>query len=194
MTRAADVARFRAVFGDNYSLLLAYAVRRVDVYDDAKDVVADVFAVAWRRWEAVPDDAVEQRMWLYGIARRVLSNRHRSDVRLSRLRSRLASAAREVVPDHASNDDESDLALAVEALNSLADADREILLLSLWEELTPGQIATVVGRSSAIVSVRLHRAKARLRKEFELLVKDPVDGGHVLGERAHGDTAPETTQ
>lgn len=194
MKRAADVGRFRTLFDDNYSSLLAYAVRRVDSYEDAKDVVADVFTVAWRRWEAVPDDAAEQRMWLYGVARRVLSNRHRSDIRVSRLYSRLASAAREVVPDHASNDDASDLALVVEALNTLAATDREILLLSLWEDLTPGQIATVVGRSSASVSVRLHRAKARLRKKFELLVKDPVGGGHVLDKRAHGDTAPETTQ
>ncbi len=193
MTDAADVGRFRVLFDDNYSSLLAYAVRRVDSYEDAKDVVADVFAVAWRRWDAVPDDAVEQRMWLYGVARRVLSNRHRSDVRVSRLYSRLASAAREVVPDHAANDDDSDLALAVEALNTLEAADREILLLSLWEELAPGQIATVVGKTGAIVSVRLHRAKARLRKEFQLLVKDPVGDGHVLGERAHGDAAPETT-
>lgn len=193
MTRAADVVRFRVLFDDNYSSLLAYAARRVVLYEDAKDVVADVFVVAWRRRATVPDDSVEQRMWLYGVARRILSNQHRSELRLTRLYGRVASAAFEVVPDHASSDDGSDLTVAVEALNALTADDREILLLSLWEDLTPGQIATVMGRSSALVSVRLHRAKVRLRKEFDRLVKDRVGGGHVLDERAHGDAAPEAT-
>jgi RNA polymerase sigma-70 factor, ECF subfamily len=118
MRRDNDVVRFRILFEDNYSALLAYAARRVVSYEDAKDAVADVFTVAWRRWEAVPDNSEDQRMWLYGVARRVLSNRHRSELRLARLTSRLAGAAIAVAPDHASDDDEPDLARAVEALNT----------------------------------------------------------------------------
>lgn len=187
------VAQFRVLFDDNYSLLLSYSLRRVVSLEDARDVVADVFTVAWRRWDSLPDDPVEQRMWLYGVARRVVSNRHRTEIRLSRLNDRLAGVALEVESDHAASDDGADLASAVRALNALSRDDREILLLSLWEDLTPSQIAAVMGRSASNVSVRLHRAKARLRKEFLRQVKEPAAGGHVIDRRAHGDVAPETT-
>jgi len=132
-------------------------------------------------------------MWLYGVARRVVSNRHRTEIRLTRLNDRLAGVALDVGPDHAASDDESDLAAAVTALNALSHDDREILLLSLWEDLTPRQIAVVMGRSPSNVNVRLHRAKARLRREFRRQVKEPASCGHVIDRRAHGDVAPETT-
>jgi RNA polymerase sigma-70 factor (ECF subfamily) len=132
-------------------------------------------------------------MWLYGTARRVLSNRHRSEIRLSRLTDKLSGVALGVVADHSETDDSSDLAAAVEALNALKADDREILLLVIWEELTPAQVAAVFDRSTTWVSVRLHRAKGRLRKEFLQQMKEPSTGGHVLDRKAHGDVAPEKT-
>ncbi len=184
---------FRGLFDRNHSALLAYSVRRLTSYDDALDVVAEVFMVAWRRRADLPVDTTEQRMWLYGVARRVLSNRHRAEIRLSRLHERLTGVALKAVPDQTDADDVSDLASAVEALNKLGYSDREILLLSLWEDLDTGQIAIVMGRSKSNVSVRLHRAKARLRGEFFRQMKETDPGGHVIDRRAHGDVATETT-
>jgi RNA polymerase sigma-70 factor (ECF subfamily) len=37
-----------------------------------------------------------------------------------------------------------------------------------WEGLTPKQIARVMGTSANVVRVRLHRARARLKRELEL--------------------------
>lgn len=193
MSDRTEVGQFRELFNDNYSSLLRYAARRAPTYEDAKDVVADVFTIAWRRRDSLPGDSTEQRMWLYGVARRVLGNRHRSDIRLTRLRERLKGVALEVVPDHGADDDSSDIEAAARALNALRPHDREILLLSLWEELTPTQIGSVMDMTAPRVSVRLHRAKARLRKEFLRQVKEPDEAGHVVDRRAHGEVAPETT-
>ena len=60
--------------------------------DEADDVVADVFVVAWRRIGDVP---AEPRTWLLGIARRVLANRHRSAKRQRALYERLAQRGRD---------------------------------------------------------------------------------------------------
>jgi RNA polymerase sigma-70 factor (ECF subfamily) len=49
------------------------------------------------------------------------------------------------------------------ALAQLAPEDREVLRLSAWEELTPVEIATVLGVSQVAVRSRLHRARRRLR-------------------------------
>ncbi|HEX7717708.1 MAG TPA: sigma factor, partial [Marmoricola sp.] len=41
--------RFRELYARHFDALLAYALRRVDRPEDAADVVADTFVVAWRR-------------------------------------------------------------------------------------------------------------------------------------------------
>jgi hypothetical protein len=64
-------ARFARLFTDAERDILAYALRRVARPEDAADIVAETFLVAWRRLEDVPagDGA---RLWLYGVARRQL--------------------------------------------------------------------------------------------------------------------------
>ena len=54
---------------------------------------------------------------------------------------------------------------------------REVLRLWAWEELAPREIAVVLGTTPNAVSIRLHRAKARLRDE--LARKDPARAGHL---------------
>ena len=47
---------FRRVYADNFEPLLAYALRRVEHPEDAADVVAETFLVAWRRRHEMPPD------------------------------------------------------------------------------------------------------------------------------------------
>ncbi|MGI9647565.1 MAG: RNA polymerase sigma factor, partial [Acidimicrobiia bacterium] len=52
------------------------------------------------------------------------------------------------------------------ALSGLRERDREVLLLSAWEELSNSQIATVLGCSVEAAAQRVHRAKQRLGRSF----------------------------
>ncbi|MFF4985831.1 RNA polymerase sigma factor [Streptosporangium saharense] len=72
--------RFETVYRETYSRITAYAVRRCGSPQDAADVVAETFTVAWRRIEEVPPGH-EALLWLYGVARRVLANHHRGEER-----------------------------------------------------------------------------------------------------------------
>ena len=49
------------------------------------------------------------------------------------------------------------------AVDRLADRDREVLQLPACEELTPAEIAEVLGVSAVAVPTRLSRSRARLR-------------------------------
>jgi hypothetical protein len=51
-----------------------------------------------------------------------------------------------------------------EALDTLPAADREVLVLTAWEQLTPGEIGVVLGVPAATVRTRPHRARTRLRR------------------------------
>jgi RNA polymerase sigma-70 factor, ECF subfamily len=50
--------------------------------------MAETFLTSWRRLEEVPPGP-EARLWLYGVARRVLANHHRGQRRRSALADRL---------------------------------------------------------------------------------------------------------
>ena len=52
-------------------------------------------------------------------------------------------------------------AAIVSALATLSPSDRELLLLTGWEELTPAQIAKLLNRPAPLISRRLHRARRR---------------------------------
>jgi RNA polymerase sigma-70 factor, ECF subfamily len=150
---------FRATRGD----LLAYIVRRSRSAEDAADVLAETYLIAWRRLEAIPEGD-RARLWLFGVARNLLlkgaTQRRSGDALLERLASELRSARIAV------GDDERREPLGA-ALASLPERDREILKLTAWEGLAPREIAAVMGLPANAVRVRLHRARSRLKRDLE---------------------------
>lgn len=82
-----EAALFSDMFEEHFDDLWRFARRRCNSSSDADDIVAETFAVAWRRRADVPVDAT--RLWLFGVARHVLNNQRRSSVRRDRLRLRL---------------------------------------------------------------------------------------------------------
>jgi RNA polymerase sigma-70 factor (ECF subfamily) len=154
--------RFEAVYAGARDPLARYLARRA-APDAVEDLFAEVMTVAWRRIRDIPDGA--ELPWLYGVARRVLANHRRAGGRFGRLLERLAFVERGMQPAAApAPGGDADLAAA---LAELPGADAEILRLWAWEELAPREIAAVLGISPNAVSIRLHRAKERLREALE---------------------------
>lgn len=156
--------RFGRLYRDQGRAILAYALRRVADPEDAAEVVAETFLVAWRRLDEVPTDA-RARLWLFGVARRVIANLHRAERRRTRLAERLAESLRTELATRPALAGEA--AEVLRAMGGLGDDDRELLLLVSWEELSPGEAAEVLGISSLAARSRLHRARRRLRTLLE---------------------------
>lgn len=161
------VADFEAVVAQVYAPLQRYLRRRTDPAR-ADDVLGDVLLILWRRCDDIPADAA--LAWSYGVARRCLANSRRGSERQLRLARRLA----EEPPPTAAADDP----ILDEALSALPERDREVLRLWAWEQLPAQQIALALGVTPNAASIRLHRAKARLRKELARR-KDPGPTGHL---------------
>jgi RNA polymerase sigma-70 factor (ECF subfamily) len=145
--------RFESLYAAHAATVARYVQRRSNA-DTAADVVSEVFLVAWRRLEDVPEDALP---WLLGCARRVLWHQQRSERRRSRLLERLIAATPCSLPAV----ELTNFKLA-EALASLSEVDRESLLLTAWEGLTTDQAAQALGCSAPAFRVRAHRARRRL--------------------------------
>lgn len=148
----ARASRFEHVVRPCLEPLRRYLARRTDA-ETAADVLGDTLLVAWRRFDDVP---VEALPWLYGVARNCLANAERGVRRRARLAARLAEQP--VEPPAEPADD------LLEALEELTDVERELVRLWAWERLAPAEIATVVGLTPNAVSIRLTRARQRLRE------------------------------
>jgi len=173
--------RFRELFESNFRPLLAYALRRTEPREEAADVVAETFLVAWRRLDDVPEGAAA-RPWLFGVARRILSNQVRGQWRRSRLVDRLRG---DLIMAYPATPVTEATVVGV-ALNRLDEADRELLRLTAWEGLTPSDLAVVMDIPPGTARSRLHRARSRLRVELLALGWDErlEVVGHVgVGER-----------
>jgi RNA polymerase sigma-70 factor (ECF subfamily) len=147
--------QFVAVYEQWYGAVHAYALRRAGAHA-ADEIAAETFLIAWRKLDRAP---VEALPWLYGVARNVLQ-RHRSSG--GREQSTRAALEHER-SSSTSGDDVSDPGLWM-AWDRLGPADREVLSLIAWEELTVAEAARALGCSAPVFSVRLHRARRRLER------------------------------
>jgi RNA polymerase sigma factor (sigma-70 family) len=178
--------RFEELYAAHRAQILGYALRRTPDPQDAADVLAETFLIAWRRLDDVPGGA-EARLWLYGVARRVLANHHRSARRRSALNLDLAGRLRSDLAAHRVPEHDGDLTAVAGAFRDLPDGDRELLALVGWEGLDHGEIATVLGCSRNAVRVRLHRARRRFARELQRRGA-AAPKSHTLA-TAHGESA-----
>lgn len=158
MRQTRDRDWLTALFDRHHRQVLAYAVRRVG-RDHAEDVLAEVFAVAWKRRSNVPEPPLP---WLLRAARNHVLHHQRALAR----RARLHDAATEIAPRSAPAAEDASRALVDSVLGSLDEIDAEILRLAVWEELTPAEISEVLGIAPSTARTRLMRARRRAQSAY----------------------------
>lgn len=157
-------AAFELLYATHHRAILAYCARRCRRWD-AWDAAAEVFVIAWRRFEDIPIE--DARAWLFGVSYRVLANQRRSAGRRARLLEKAShDRAWAPLPDEQMLRNEEDREVIV-ALSRLSRRDQELVQLAMWEELSASDIATVLGISRAAVDQRFTRAKKRLARQLE---------------------------
>jgi RNA polymerase sigma-70 factor (ECF subfamily) len=142
--------------------VLAYLQHRTDS-QTAQDLLQEVFMIAFAKAADMPQPPIG---WLFGTARRVLANRYRGRRRQDDLIARLTEAAAEPGTDVDPETGELKQAFA-QTLATLSAADREVLTLTGWYDLTPTEAAEALGCSSSAYAVRLHRARKRLASALD---------------------------
>ncbi|MEY4229637.1 MAG: hypothetical protein RLZZ362_486 [Actinomycetota bacterium] len=157
--------RFRAAYSAHTRALLADAARRCVALPDAADIVADTMLVAWRRIDAMPPEP-ETRLWLFGVARNVLNNHRRGHRRSERLGQRLRQELHEQSQTVELADGDTARLVQV-ALQQLKPLEREVMLLTIGEQLTPSEIAVVLELNSSTVRTHLQRARTKVRAHVE---------------------------
>jgi RNA polymerase sigma-70 factor (ECF subfamily) len=160
-----DVNAFGVLFDRHSAAIHAYLSRRVG-NELADDLTAETFVVALSKRASYDITRTDARPWLYGIATNQLRRHRRQEARQYRALAR--TGIDPVVENHA--DAVAARVAAADATRKLASvlarlsrADRDVLLLIAWGELTYADVADALGIPVGTVRSRLHRARRKLR-------------------------------
>lgn len=151
--------RVADLVGREAGALLDYFVRRTDQREDAADLLGETLMIVWRRVDVVPADPTEARMWIFGVARRVLSQGRRTNGRRRALTEKLTGYLHDVPP--ASHDD--DLSEVRAAIATLDPTDQEIIRLVYWDGFSLTEAAQHLRMNAATVRSRHARARTRMQ-------------------------------
>ena len=149
--------RFHEIYQRHRDDVTLYVRRRVPA-DSVEDLVAETFLLCWRKLEEVPREPLP---WLYAVARKLLGNHYR------RTAARDVPAGEAAAPDEFLPIERDDV--LARAFARLSEADRELLRLVAWEQLSLPAAARALSCSQAACRVRFHRARRRLAAHLEEL-------------------------
>jgi RNA polymerase sigma-70 factor (ECF subfamily) len=169
-------ARFGPIFDRHATVLHRYLVRRIGA-DEADGLLGEVFRIAFEKrctFDAARSSSgsASARPWLYGIATNLVAKHRRSEARRYYAVARLA--ARGATGGPALDDQVSDAVDARDrwlrvaaAVAELPAAERDALILHVWEGLAYEDVAAALGIPVGTVRSRLNRARGRLREPEE---------------------------
>jgi RNA polymerase sigma factor (sigma-70 family) len=157
--------RFGMLYDRYATMLYGYACLRVG-RGTAEDAVADTFLAAFAQRRGYDLTRAIARPWLFGILTNKIAERGRAEKIHYRALARawqdpvLEGIADRVADQVSAQAERGRLAAA---LGRLKAADRHVLLLVAWGQLSNVEVAQALGIPSGTVASRLNRARRKLR-------------------------------
>ncbi|GAA1555222.1 RNA polymerase sigma factor [Actinomadura kijaniata] len=140
-----------------------YVARRLGP-DVADDITADTFLNAFRRRDSFDTGRASARPWLYGIATNLVGMHRRAEVRLYRNLARTGiDPVTESFADQVDAQVSAGSTALAAALGRLPAAQRDVVLLIAWAELSYEEAATALKIPIGTVRSRMNRARGKLR-------------------------------
>jgi RNA polymerase sigma-70 factor (ECF subfamily) len=152
------------LFDEHAAGLYRYLARRCGAAV-AEEVVSQTFLIAVEQRDRYDAGRGGTRAWLYGIAANLVKRHYRSE---SRRWHAYARYPLDLVPDTADSaasraDASNAQRLLARPIAELGAADREVLLLYAWAELSYAEIAVALDIPVGTVRSRLHRVRRTLK-------------------------------
>ncbi|MEV8376558.1 RNA polymerase sigma factor [Kribbella sp. NPDC056861] len=166
--RQSSAADFALLFDQHAVAIHRYIARRLGS-TEADDLLGQTFLIAFERRHRYSGSTTGALPWLYGIATNLIHRRRRDEVRQYRAYSRSEPAGFDQRGDPLA----TEVAARVDAasasrvltgvLANLRQAERDVLLLYAWEDLSYAEIAAALALPIGTVRSRLYRARRALR-------------------------------
>ncbi|CAL9314152.1 sigma-70 family RNA polymerase sigma factor [Streptomyces sp. SudanB25_2051] len=164
---AADAHAFADVYRRWGSLVRTMATRSLGDAHEAEDVTQQVFLGAWRGRDGYRPERGPLGGWLVGITRRKIVDALAARTRRLTLVDSVTRDTGARRHHEGAADEVLDRVLLVDAMSRLPRAQREVLCLAFYEDLTQTQIAERTGMPLGTVKSHTRRGLLRLREGIE---------------------------
>jgi RNA polymerase sigma factor (sigma-70 family) len=151
---------YRRLFDENWPLVRHHLDCFLDDPDEVDEMTAEVFVVAWRKLDPARPMG---RPWFL----RTANNKLRDRTRRARSRDRAIEALTRGLENPTEPLDPMERLALRAAVASLNARERQVVVLTYWDELSAGQIAEVLRTTEGAVWTTLTRARGKLRRELE---------------------------
>jgi len=170
--RMGDEAAFEVIYGDLRKLIFKFIRDWVRNFEDADDLTEEVFIVAFKKRAKFDPNQGTLKMWLYGIARNMCLTFGRDNAR--------ENCSRVIIPEDSEIDDVldqqsyrdrsieerlSDAQQAEDFLRRLSKRQREVVILTVCDDLSDKEAAVLLGISEKTVAVHRFKALKQMREE-----------------------------
>jgi RNA polymerase sigma-70 factor (ECF subfamily) len=151
----------RALYDEHAPVLLAYALRLTDGdRNRAEDIVQETLLRAWRNLDRLDEAAGPVRPWLFTVAQHLAIDAHRA----RRARPpEVGEAALASVPDLDQVEGTLDRIIVTDALGSLSQEHRAVIVETYYRGRTVAEAASVLGIPPGTVKSRCYYALRALK-------------------------------
>lgn len=165
---------FAALFQQYYPRVYTYLRYRVNLPEDAEDLISTVFEKAYTHREQFDPAKGAFSTWLFRIAHNSLANYYRSRQRRSAWETD-TELPEDLVTSEGSPEmqllQQETVAQLLNGLSNLSERDQEVISLKFAARLSNKEIGQVMDLKEKTVSVVLLRAMRRLQKEVQELAQ-----------------------
>ncbi|MBF9236968.1 RNA polymerase sigma factor [Hymenobacter sp. BT683] len=165
--KAGDVDRMGLLFERYHRQLFGFLYHMLGRADASEDLVQNVFYRMLKYRHTFTGEG-EFRTWMYHLARNVLADYIKKN-RHDRHHTDVADMAEHLGGGRRADEDlekDQEVAQLHQALAQLSPENREILVLSRFQEMKYAQIAQVLNTTEGAVKVRVHRAMNELKTTY----------------------------
>ena len=177
---AGDENAFESLIRKYQKQVHAQALRKIDDFQIAEDIMQETFLQVYQRLETLEDPKLFPK-WLHVIVNRRciawlrknrLQTQSLEETDISEIETEAYS--RYVAEEHAETTAEAQRDLVEKLLTKLKESDREVITLHYFEEMTSSEIGEFLGVSENTIKSRLHRARQQLKK-YEFMIQEVLD-------------------
>lgn len=169
--RHGDSVAFGLLYRHYLDQIYRFIFLKIGSKSETEDITHEVFLSAWRNIPTYAEKGFPLSSWLYQIARNKV---------IDHFRTRKIDIALDEVAETRAEGDTADLAVEKlingekiqAAIERLPEEQQSLLILRYVEDLSPREIADIVGKSEGAVRIMQHRAILRLRHELKQAGKD----------------------
>ena len=157
---------FEQLYNQYYSKVLRHIVKKLGNFHDAEDLTSDVFVYCYQHFDSYDQSKASIGTWLYLVANSRIKNYYRDkkqNISIDTLEEKIDDTL--AGPEEAAELEECRTWLA-EALKSLPELQRKIIILKFFYDFSSQQIAAEIGISCSNVRTVLSRTLDKLESNY----------------------------